>query len=111
MADAFTTLHDEFRALLGQVTSSQRRAQALLAAGRGAMSLRRWNIAEEHLAAAVVLAKGSGLHQEELEAEHALELVRERCEVPVPVVDPRGRAELALRAVKVLTGGASPRFV
>jgi tetratricopeptide (TPR) repeat protein len=102
-AETFDRLLPRMMRLGEWSSASPRLAQAMLLAGRGAASLRRWVQADELLATAIETADERGQSDTRVLAEDLLQSVRQQSyRAPAAVVDP-ANAEISRDAVRRLS--------
>lgn len=106
-SEQFSGLRSEFLRLLHRVPEAPTHAQALLAAGRGAMSLDRMEDAREWLAESRASAERTQQHDLVHQAERLIAEARAPTRVP-PIDMPRKRYdELARMTIRALGGRAA----
>lgn len=106
-SEQFASIRSEFLRLLGRVPEGPTHAQALLAAGRGALNLDRLADAREWLSASKASAERTQQHDLVDEADRRLEEARAPARVP-PIDHARKRYdELARMTIRALGGRAA----
>ncbi len=105
-SDDFDRIYGEFWGLVDRVGETMWLAPALLSAARGALSLRRWKLAESLLSTALVEAGRTAQHDVTVAADKMVVQVREReAESPSPVRSLRTYGDVARMTVAALGGG------
>jgi hypothetical protein len=104
-AEEFDKTFGEFCELADKASETRWLAPAMLKAALGAISLRRWTLAESLLTTATQHASRTGQHDTILDAERILGQVRAKRDEPRQISNPQVYREVARMAVLALGGG------